>query len=247
MGSDRTDKVARLGKAALAVAVFVAIVGGWWGLQYYRHVAEQTRIAASPLPGSIANEHDCTLWFVGSSSIHNWTQLPRDMQPWDARNRGIAGATINQIRSRFDNGSAAKPPQAIIFYAGENDINAGGTGRQAIIDLIAFVREKRRRMGGVPMLVLSMKPSPTRWGDRPEQEAFNRGLLQIARSQGDIAYIDITTPMLIDGRPGPFYIQDGIHMNPAGYVRWAAAVRKELPRALPPSVVRHCDPSLARH
>lgn len=225
----------------VAFATFAAIVGGWTTSQQAGTAREAARVAASPLPTTGPDvEHGCTLWFVGSSSMHNWQTLARDMAPWTARNRGIAGATMDEITRRFGNEPRGEPPRAIVYYAGENDIAFGGTAEESVAGLKGFIAAKRKRMGQVPMFVLSLKPSPTRWGDRPAQQAYNREVRRIAEAAADITYVDIVPRLLVNGQPGAFYIDDGIHMNAAGYVQWAQAVSAALPDALPRDLVRRC-------
>lgn len=229
-------------KMLVALAVFAAIVSCWIAFRQVSFAREQARVAASPLPTTGPDaERGCTLWFIGSSSMHNWQTLAQDMAPWTARNRGIAGATMDEITHRFGNEPKGEAPQAIVYYAGENDIAFGGTADQAFAGLESFIAAKRKRMGAVPMFVLSLKPSPTRWSDRPAQIAYNRAAERLADRSDDLTFVDIVPRLLVNGQPGPFYIEDGIHMNPAGYVRWAEAVGEALPNELPDDLVKRCS------
>jgi lysophospholipase L1-like esterase len=225
-----------IGKLFVAILVFGVVFGGWLSFRYVANVRE----AREPLPETRGKREACMLWFIGSSSMRNWTTLAIDMAPWDARNRGIGGATMDEITSRFENEVPGPMPQAIIYYAGENDIAFGVSAEQAIAQLRTFIAAKRRRMGRLPLLLMSLKPSPTRWDDRPTQAAYNAAARQIADAAGDIDYIDIVPSLLIDGKPGPFYVDDGIHMNAAGYAVWAAIIRAALPRAVPHAVLQRC-------
>ncbi|MET0307717.1 MAG: GDSL-type esterase/lipase family protein [Sphingomonas sp.] len=225
-----------IGKLFVAILVFVVVFGGWLSFRYVASVRE----AREPLPEIGGKREACMLWFIGSSSMRNWTTLATDMAPWDARNRGIGGATMDEITSRFENETPGPLPRAIIYYAGENDIAFGVSAEQAIAQLRAFIAAKRRRMGQLPLLLMSLKPSPTRWDDRPTQASYNAAARRIAETEQDIGYIDIVPSLLIDGKPGPFYVDDGIHMNAAGYAMWAAAIRSALPRELPLPILRQC-------
>lgn len=228
------------GKLTVAIAVFAAIFGGWLALVYIQSVREAELVARSPLPETSGTRPGCMLWFVGSSSMHNWKTLKHDMVPWDARNRGIRGATMDEITTRFGNERPGPAPRAIIYYAGENDIAFGHSAGEAIDELGKFIAAKRRRLGGIPLLVMSLKPSPTRWDDRPEQAEFNTAAFRIAEDQDDVDFVDIVPRLLINGRPGPYYVDDGIHMNAAGYATWAAALRAELPHAVPAKALKEC-------
>ena len=88
-----------LAKIVVPLLVFIAILGGWQGIQYYRQ-------ATASLPDAPPSNGACMLWFVGSSSIHRWTSLDRDMAPWAVHNRGINGATLDDIARKIHRGLA---------------------------------------------------------------------------------------------------------------------------------------------
>jgi hypothetical protein len=219
----------------LALCVFAAVIGGWSGWQRY---AQSNAI----LPDAGGRQGACVLWFVGSSTVHRWTTLAGDMRPWIVHRRGIDGATFDEIRHAFSNERGMRRPQAIILYAGENDIAFGGDADGAIADLRAFLKVKTDRLGDVPVFVVSLKPSPARWRYLGEQRAFNTAARAIAARRRDVHYVDVVPLMLVNGRPGAFYMPDGIHMNAAGYLRWSGAIHEALGLALPPGVVRNCAP-----
>ena len=56
----------------------------------------------------------------------------------------------------------------------------------------------------------------------------------------DINYVDVTSPLLIDGTMGPNYQSDDIHMNDNGYHIWATVLRQRLDEVLPRSIVDNC-------
>ena len=223
-------------KGALAVAIFCLIIGGWMGYQRYRN-------ATASLPGAVENERACTLWFVGSSSIHRWTGLQRDMAPWVAHNRGIDDATYAEILPRFANAADDGRPVAIILYAGENDIARAVPVRAVVRQLAEFLDLRSRMLGDVPVLVVSMKPSPGRARNRQAQALFNAAAQRLIPHIREAHYVDITTPMLKDGRTGDNYRADGVHMSPAGYRIWAEVVRRRLRDILPAQTLKRCDPA----
>ena len=67
----------------------------------------------------------CPVLFVGSSSIRMWTSLQADMAPLPVLNRGFGGSRISDVNLYFDRIPTPPPPRAIVFYAGENDLDAG--------------------------------------------------------------------------------------------------------------------------
>lgn len=201
----------------------------------------------SPAPTRLPDEHAgserCMLWFVGSSSVHRWSTLERDMAPWSAHNRGIEGATLAEIVPLFAKVAPAEgKPVAIILYAGENDIAFGQNYRGVIRDLARFAIVKAQRYPGVPLLVLSMKPSPGRAANFAQQQLYNRAAERLVPQLPDARYVDITKPLLKGGMPRSHYQADGIHMTSGGYAIWADVVRASLKQALPQSVLSACAP-----
>ncbi|MBB4617470.1 GDSL-type esterase/lipase family protein [Sphingomonas abaci] len=218
---------------AIAAAVFGAIVGG--------HVAiAQVQAARAPLPGAGEPTGACSLWFIGSSTVYKWSTLARDMEPWQAHNRGIDGALIPRIVQALRHEPPGPAPAGIVYYSGENDIARGASAEQTLSDFRDFLAAKTARYGALPVVVLALKPSPTRWSNRPTQTRFNADLRRLAATRHDLHYLDLRPLLLVDGRPGPFYVEDGVHLNAEGYARWSARLRPALAHMLSPARVRHC-------
>jgi len=223
---------ATIAKLCVAMAVFGCVFGGWLFVVQSR---AETRAAEARLPGGgVADQ--CAIWFIGSSSIHKWTTLETDMMPWQARNRGVNGARMPELLDMLRNEPRRSRPQAIVYYAGENDIAKGATAADDVVNLRAFLAFRMHRWRDVPVVVVALKPSPTRWGNLPEQTLFNTAARTIAAQTPGVTFVNIVPYFLIAHRPGPYYVDDGIHLNPAGYARMTQAIRPALQAAL-----RHDD------
>lgn len=225
-----------LGKLVVALLVFTLIFGGW--IAYHRY-----RDATAELPDAATPADSCTLWFVGSSSIHRWTSLQQDMAPWATHNRGINGAMLTDILPRFANIDPAEGrPRAIILYVGENDLASGVPVRTVMRQVATFFDLRDRLLPGVPVLMLSAKPSPGRkqfFGQQHLLNAATRNFLPHLRAA---YYGDITTPLFAGGILGDSYQSDGIHMNARGYRIWAQVVRARLDEILPAKLTQACAP-----
>ncbi len=218
-------------------AVFGIVVGAY--LILARAYTDHRR-ATAPLPEAERRTDACSLWFIGSSTIFKWSTLAADMAPWDAHNRGVNGAIIPQITGWLANEPPGPAPAAIVLYGGENDIDGGDTGPQTLMSLDRFLALKTRRYGSLPVIAISLKPSPARWSERPQQIVFNDGLRRLAAGRDDLHVVDVQSSMLVNGRPGPFYVADGIHMNAIGYARWTARLRPALTNILPADTMARC-------
>lgn len=165
------------------------------------------------------------------------------MAPWKAHNRGIDNAIYADVLRGFANTGLEPRPTAIILYAGENDIAVGIPVRTVMRDLSAFLEMRGRIMTNVPVLVLSMKPSPGRWRHFRKQQLFNAAAQRLLSSVPHAHFGDITGPLLAGGHLGNNYRADGIHMNADGYKIWASVVRERLRNILPEEVLKSCDPA----
>ncbi|MDG2533794.1 GDSL-type esterase/lipase family protein [Sphingomonas sp. HITSZ_GF] len=223
--------LAALGKCMLALAIFSGIFGTYMWMR-----------AREPLPGASQKQGACVLWFVGSSSMSRWASLQQDLSPWYAQNRGIAGATMSELNLHFAHDEAKRAPQAIVYYAGDNDLAFGRSVADTVADLRAFLEIKSKLFGKTPVFLISLKPSPTRWEQRVAQDQYNAAAKAIALARTDIAYVDIVPLLLENGRPGPFFKEDGLHLNDEGYRRWKVALRRTLDARFKPEVVERCNP-----
>src|SRR5580692_1450277 len=81
----------------------------------------------------------CQVLFVGSSSIVKWRDsLAADMAPMPVINRGFGSSHIEYVNRWFDQIVAPYRPRAIVFYAGENDLDAGKSVDTVVADFDGF-------------------------------------------------------------------------------------------------------------
>jgi lysophospholipase L1-like esterase len=171
---------------------------------------------------------ECPVLFVGSSSIRLWSTLKEDMAPLPIHNRGFGGSTIAQSNMYFDRIVSPYRPRAIVLYAGENDLDGGQSPDAVATEFRRFLEMKRAKLGKTPVFYISAKPSKQRFGQLARQSELNAAIRQLAASSADLTFIDVVTPMLRDGRPQDLYVDDGLHMNAAGYAIWRGLVRNAL-------------------
>ena len=174
--------------------------------------------------------------------MSRWGSLQDDLNPWVAQNRGIAGATMAELNLHFAHDDAKRAPQAIVYYAGDNDLAFGRDVEETVADLKEFMAIKSKLFGKTPVFLISLKPSPTRWEQRAAQEQYNAAAKALALARTDIAYVDIVPLLLENGRPGPFFSEDGLHLNDEGYHRWTVALRRTLDERFKPDVIARCNP-----
>ena len=168
--------------------------------------------------------------FVGSSSIRLWTTLAQDFPGIPTINRGFGGSRIADSTRYAARIVVPYHPNVIVLYAGDNDIAEHRTSSQAIDDFEAFVARVRRDLPQVAIVFVSIKPSVSRAASWPQMRAANEGIAAWAKTQTKVIYLDVASKMLdTDGKPRPELLrEDGLHMTPAGYAIWIAALKPVL-------------------
>ena len=111
-----------------------------------------------PPPGSVL--------FIGSSSIQHWKSLAADFPELSVINRGFGGSEINDSTFFVDSIVAPYHARAIVMYAGDNDLQDGGSPEEVRDDFAAFVRKARVANPNVPIAFIAIKPSVAREVDR---------------------------------------------------------------------------------
>jgi hypothetical protein len=170
----------------------------------------------------------CQVLFVGSSSIVKWESLAADMAPMPVINRGFGGSHIEYVNQWFDQIVAPYRPRAIVFYAGENDIDAGKSVDRVVADFDEFMKRKTQALGKTPVYFISLKPSKLRFAQFPLQSQVNDAIRARARKRSDLRFIDVVPAMLDHGQPRDIFEPDNLHMNAAGYKIWTRVVRAAL-------------------
>lgn len=178
--------------------------------------AQEDRIALRP---------PCPIVFTGSSSIRFWRTLGEDMAPLPVINRGFGGSHISDVNHHFQAVAGRHRPRSIVFYAGENDLNAGKTADRIVADFERFLTLKSQALGDTPVYFISLKPSKARWAQYGAQQAINGRIKAIADRRSDLEFIDVAPAMLADGRPRDIFVDDDLHMTPQGYVIWTSVIR----------------------
>jgi lysophospholipase L1-like esterase len=175
--------------------------------------------AAPPQPGGVL--------FTGSSSIKLWETLASDFPGVRTINRGFGGSEIEDAIAHVDTLVLRHRPSQVVFYSGDNDLNEGKDPARVAADYKRFVDAVHARLPATRVVIISVKPSPDRWGIVDKVRTTNRLVQEmVAKDRKRLAFVDVFTRMLRgDGKPRPeLYLADGLHMAPAGYAIWKAAV-----------------------
>ncbi len=197
-------------------------------------------IAAFEARDAIAKPAKGGVLFLGSSSIRMWTDLAKDFGGHNVINRGFGGSTIPDSVRYVDRIVTPYAPSTVVFYAGDNDLEAGHTPDEVFADFQALVTKIRARLPRTRILFMSIKPSLSRWRLIDGIRATNTLVRDYTARDPLLGYIDIVPQMLgTDGKPRPeLFLGDGLHMTRIGYDIWRAAVGKAMKWKLAPLPAR---------
>jgi lysophospholipase L1-like esterase len=167
--------------------------------------------------------------FVGSSSIRMWPTA-ESFPDLAVINRGFGGSHASDA-IHFANRIVLKyAPRTIVFYAGDNDIADGKPPEQIAADFRKFAALVHAMLPQTRIVFLPIKPSVARWNRWPEMQAANALVEDFAATDPRITVVDTATSLLgTDGAPRrELYLDDGLHLNAAGYAVWTALVRDRI-------------------
>jgi lysophospholipase L1-like esterase len=160
--------------------------------------------------------------FVGSSSIRLWRSLADDFKPHPVRNRGFGGARIVNIIDFGRRVVLPYAPSRIVFFAGTNDIDAGGSAAQVVADFKTFVAGVREMLPRTRIGFVSITTSPARFAEVATVREANRLVRDYVSTDPNLTFIDVFGAMLDDaGRPrAELYLDDRLHPSSRGYALW---------------------------
>jgi len=173
--------------------------------------------------------------FYGSSSIRLWPRLAEDFRGFAVVNRGFGGSTLAECVEEMERLVFPVQPRAMVLYAGENDLDQGASPER-IEDLFReFAERLDDRLGLIPLIFISIKPSPARAWALPQIGRANELVRAALADWPNARFLDVF-PLMLDaaGRVRhEFFTEDWLHMSRAGYALWAAQVRACLAEILP--------------
>jgi len=162
--------------------------------------------------------------FVGSSSFTRWTDVRNYFPGYTLLNRGFGGSTLLDLLRYEEDVIFKYDPKQIVIYCGENDLAASDTVTAAMVfdRFKTLFHEIRAVFPEVPVVYVSLKPSPSRWHLRAKAKAANELIEKYLKEQKHAAFVNVWKPMLgNNGRPRQdLFVEDDLHMNAKGYAIW---------------------------
>jgi lysophospholipase L1-like esterase len=168
--------------------------------------------------------------FIGASSIARWTNLAESFPDQKVVNRGFGGSEMAHAVQYVGRAVLPHAPRVVVLYSGENDLNRGVTPETVFASYKKFYDTVHGALPNTRLVVVSLKPSLLRWKLRNEMHATNKMIRTHCAAAANCVYVDVWPPMLgQDGTPKPeLFVEDGLHMTPAGYTIWTAVIAPHL-------------------
>ncbi len=166
--------------------------------------------------------------FVGDSITQGWNErLAAAFSGMKVANRGISGDTSRGVLLRLEEDVLALQPRAVVLLIGTNDIEEGA--RPDVIEhnvrlILAALRNHDPRM---PVVLCQVFPSSvTKRRAVPVIKETNARLLALVKNDPQVTTLDTYTLWAdADGNAPIAEFPDLLHLNDAGYTRWASALR----------------------
>lgn len=175
-----------------------------------------------PIP--MRGAHPMVLLY-GSSTFTFWghERSQHDLAPYIICNHGFGGSTSADALMHFDALVKPVPFDILALYEGDNDQVEGLTP-----DAVAHHTEKiialaRKIRPHAKVVLLGVKPSPSRVHLDAIRTSYNARLDAIAKQLHGVIYVSLDPIILgADGQPDPtLFLDDMLHLNERGYERLA--------------------------
>lgn len=170
--------------------------------------------------------------FVGSSSFTKWQDVQAYFPGKTIINRGFGGSELTDV-IRYDNDIIIPyHPKQIVIYAGENDLAYSDTITPIIVlkRFESLFNEIRSALPIVPIIFVSIKPSPSREKLMPEMVETNKFIKHFLQTKKMAIFVDVYDKMLNkEGKPmQDIFLEDNLHMNAKGYHIWQKIIEPYL-------------------
>ncbi|MEY8780746.1 GDSL-type esterase/lipase family protein [Allomuricauda sp. XS_ASV26] len=167
-----------------------------------------------------------TIIFTGSSSIRLWKDLQERFPEHQVLNTGFGGSQFSDLELYLDELILNYDPVKVFIYEGDNDIFERKSPRKVIKKAEGILRTLRQEKPNMEIVLISAKPSISRWKFRGKYRRLNRKLNKLAAENSGIDFVDVWHPMLDKKKvKQDIFIEDGLHMNSKGYDIWYNAIK----------------------
>ena len=214
------------------VTAFLFLLISFTNLQAQKHSPFYDEIQQFKKHDSVHFPPLHAILFVGSSSFRKWEDVQSYFPAETIINRGFGGSELTDVIRYANDIIFPYHPKQIVIYAGENDLAYSDTVTAKIVlsRVVTLFNLIRSSMPMVPIIYVSIKPSPSRENLMPKMEQANKLIKQFLQSKKNAVFIDVYHKMLgKNGKPmADIFIEDSLHMNAKGYTIWQKLIEPYL-------------------
>ncbi|WP_228235441.1 GDSL-type esterase/lipase family protein [Allomuricauda sp. M10] len=170
---------------------------------------------------SIWDAAKSTIVFTGSSSIRFWKDVQERFPQKQVLNTGFGGSQFSDLELYLNELILDYNPVKVFIYEGDNDISAKKKTKDILKTAEGILMKLQQSNPGLEIVLISAKPSISRWHYRAKYRRLNRKLSKLADEMQGVDFVDVWYPML-DKRKvkQDIFVEDGLHMNKKGYDIW---------------------------
>jgi len=212
---------------ALPAATAEATLPGEGALRRYDGYVKRWNTVRPQWAADVAKDQGAVVFF-GDSITQGWgTDFKKAFDGMKLANRGIGGDTTRGMLIRLQEDVLSLRPKAVVLLMGTNDIevevpvDAIGRNFQKIVAALKAHDPK------MPVVVCRIFPSSAT-KKRPKETILAVNELFAAAVKGDPQFTVVDTYALFANAEGdalPNLFPDLLHLNAAGYAKWASALR----------------------
>ena len=212
---------------ALPAAEAEATLPGEGALRRYDGYVKRWNTIRPQWAADVAKDQGAVVFF-GDSITQGWgTDFKKAFEGMKLANRGIGGDTTRGMLLRLKEDVLSLRPKAVVLLMGTNDIEvevpveAIGRNFQKIVAALKAHDPK------MPVIVCRIFPSSAT-KKRPKETILAVNELFAAAVKGDAQFTVLDTYALFANAEGdaiPALFPDLLHLNAAGYAKWASALR----------------------
>jgi lysophospholipase L1-like esterase len=165
--------------------------------------------------------------FLGDSITQGWGKDFRGhFAGMKSVNRGIGGDTTRGMLIRLREDVLALDPAAVVLLMGTNDIETGLEPDAIGRNVAAIIAALKAHDPDMPIVLCRVLPSAaSKKRPRAAIDAVNAALTAVVKGDPQVTVLDTWTLFADpEGDADPRWFPDLLHLNPAGYDRWAAAL-----------------------
>ena len=158
------------------------------------------------------------VFFTGSSTIRRWN-LAENFPGKPFENCGFGGSQTRDVVHFAPRILLPYKPKTIVFYSGDNDINAKRTPEQVADDFKAFVKFIHKDNPKTKIILLGIKHSSKRSEQITDQKKANSLLESFCKTNPLLLFVDIA-PLFLDSsgqHKTDHFADDKLHLSPKGY------------------------------